>query len=139
MNDTRKAKEANNIALKIREALYIQMPEEIDQEYANSLNNAGCIEAAEGRVDEALALFSRAEAIRVSLGKKVIVPLGLTYMTSGRALFLKQQYAEAIHRYNMAEKIFIRAFGPKGHFMAQYVLHMIDRFDITDYFTIETV
>ena len=119
LNDIAKAKEANGIGLRIRKSLYDEDPTSIEQEYANSLNNMGNIESAEGRLDEALAYFTKAETIRVPLGEEVIVPLALTHLTTGRALFLQGHYEKARHRFEKAGEMFERKFGRDSHFMAQ--------------------
>jgi hypothetical protein len=67
-----------------------------------------------------LTYFSRAKEIRLRLGKDAIVPLGVTYITTGRALFLMRKYDEAIAEYKKAEGIFLDKFGRDAHFMAQY-------------------
>jgi hypothetical protein len=79
----------------------------------------GVLESACGNIKAALELFKRAEAIRIPIGEEVILPLGVTHMITGRALFLQQQYTAALSRYSLAEEIFVRATGPRGHFMAQ--------------------
>ncbi|KAI0191096.1 hypothetical protein F4808DRAFT_476374 [Astrocystis sublimbata] len=88
------------------------------EELANQLNNFGNLESAEGKYESALDLFEQARKIRVQLGADAIVPLAVTYMTTGRAYFLKGMYAEATASYKKAEDIFLEVFGPKGHFMA---------------------
>ncbi|KAI1734597.1 hypothetical protein F4680DRAFT_336792 [Xylaria scruposa] len=68
--------------------------------------------------ESALGLFEKARKIRVQLGADAIAPLAVTYMTTGRAYFLKGIYPEAMDSYKKAEEIFMEIFGPKGHFMA---------------------
>jgi tetratricopeptide (TPR) repeat protein len=61
-----------------------------DEKWANQFNNYGDLESAEGNYESALSYFSRAKKIRLQLSRDAIVPLGVTYMTTGRALFLMQ-------------------------------------------------
>lgn len=106
-------------ALTIREAWAKKKTPGAEEELANTLNNFGNLESAEGNYESALAYFSKAKTIRVKLGKDAIVPLGVTHMTTARALFLLGKYEEAIAEYKNAERIFLDKFGSDGHFMAQ--------------------
>ncbi len=108
-------------ALAIREAWAKRKSPGAEEEWANQLNNYGNLESAEGNYESALTYFSRAREIRLRLGKAAIVPLGVTYMTTGRALFLMRKYEEAIAEYKRAEAIFLDKFGKDAHFMAQCV------------------
>jgi tetratricopeptide (TPR) repeat protein len=67
-----------------------------DEEWANQFNNYGNLESAEGNYESALSYFSRAKKIRLQLSQDAIVPPGVTYMTTGRALFLMQSCKEAL-------------------------------------------
>ncbi|KAK5627030.1 hypothetical protein RRF57_002745 [Xylaria bambusicola] len=106
-------------ALTIRETWARKGVPGAEEELANQLNNFGNLESGEGKYDSALKFFNRAKEIRLKLGKEAIVPLGVSYMTIGRAYFLKGMYTEALKNYGNAEKIFLDQFGPKGHFMAR--------------------
>ena len=108
-------------ALALREAWAKRKSPGAEEEWANQLNNYGNLESAEGNYESALTYFSRAREIRLRLGKAAIVPLGVTYMTTGRALFLMRKYEEAIAEYKRAEAIFLDKFGKNAHFMAQCV------------------
>ncbi|KAK0725851.1 hypothetical protein B0H67DRAFT_642220 [Lasiosphaeris hirsuta] len=105
-------------ALAIREAWAKRKAPGAEEEWANQLNNYGNLESAEGNYESTLTYFSRAE-IRLRLSKDAIVPLGVTYMTTGRALFLMRKYEEAIAEYKKTEVIFLNKFGKDAHFMAQ--------------------
>lgn len=72
-------------ALVIREAWAKKKAPGAEEEWANQLNNHGNLESAEGYYEVALTSFSRAKEIRLRLGKDAIVPLGVTYMCTGRA------------------------------------------------------
>ncbi|KAH6848068.1 P-loop containing nucleoside triphosphate hydrolase protein [Chaetomium sp. MPI-CAGE-AT-0009] len=119
-------------ALAIRESWAKKSAPGAEEEWANQLNNYGNLESAEGNYESALSYFSRAKDIRLRLGNDAIVPLGVTYMTTGRTLFLMRKYEEAIAEYKKAEAIFLDKFGKDAHFMAQYVLpayHQVTRID----------
>lgn len=109
-------------ALDIREAWAKQKLFGAEEELANALNNYGNLQSAEGQYDSALRYFERAKIIRRRLGNEIIIPLGITYMTTGRALFLMEKYDEALVEYKEAAKIFIDKdkAGEEGHLMAQF-------------------
>lgn len=76
--------------------------------------------------------FDRAKGIRLRLGDGAIVPLGVTYMTTGRTLFLKGKHDEALAEYKKAQNIFVAKFGQNAHFMAQCVSPLSFRFVSTN-------
>lgn len=107
-------------ALAIREAWAKKKVPGAEEEWANQLYNHGNLESAEGNYELALTTyFSKSKEIRLRLGKDAIVPLGVTYMCIGRALFLMHKYEEALVEYEKAEAIFLEKFGKNAHFMAQ--------------------
>ena len=91
-----------------------------DEELANSINNMGNIESAEGNIDTALEFFNEAEDIRVKLGDEGAIPLAVTYLTQGRAYYLKNDFEEALDRYNQAETIALRFAGRNSILLAKY-------------------
>jgi tetratricopeptide (TPR) repeat protein len=119
LSDLARCRRELDKALTIREAWAKKKAPGAEEELANTLNNYGNLESAEGKYESALSYFSKARMIRLKLGKNAIVPLGVTYMTTGRALFLLGKHEEAIAEYKNAEKIFLDMFGSDAHFMAQ--------------------
>ncbi|KAI1349894.1 P-loop containing nucleoside triphosphate hydrolase protein [Xylaria sp. FL0043] len=119
LNDLQRCRQTWEEALAIRQFWAKKNVLGAEEELANQLNNFGNLESAEGMYESALDFFEQARKIRVKLGADAIVPLAVTYMTTGRAYFLKGMYPEAMNNYEKAEEIFLRIFGPKGHFMAQ--------------------
>ncbi|KAL8418928.1 hypothetical protein RB594_002222 [Gaeumannomyces avenae] len=105
-------------ALEIRRSWAKGGATDAQEELANTLNNYGILESAEGGHDKALGFFDQAKAIRRGLGEGAVVPLGVSHMTTGRAYFLKGLPTEALFHYKLAEDIFLAKFGPEGHFMA---------------------
>ena len=119
-NDLKRAREAYEQGLQLR-TRFATKDKSIDavEELANSINNLGNVESAEGNLDKALELFARAEEIRARIGAGAVVALGVTHLTTGRAHFLKKEYAQAFSRYEKAEDIFMKVFGPSNQFIAQ--------------------
>ncbi|KAK1832512.1 hypothetical protein QBC39DRAFT_390506 [Podospora conica] len=118
LSDLARCRRELDKALVIREAWARKKAPGAEEELANTLNNFGNLESAEGKYESALAYFSKARKIRSKLGEGAIVPMGVTYMTTGRALFLQGNYKEAVAEYKNAEKIFLDKFGKDAHFMA---------------------
>ncbi|KAH6622594.1 hypothetical protein F5144DRAFT_655948, partial [Chaetomium tenue] len=118
LSDLGRCRQAWNKALAIREAWEKTKSPGAEEEWANQLNNYGNLESAEENYELALAYFGKAKETRLRLGKDAIVPLGVTHMTTGRALFLLRKYEEAIAEYKQAETIFLDKFGKDAHFMA---------------------
>ncbi|KAI0805273.1 P-loop containing nucleoside triphosphate hydrolase protein [Xylaria sp. FL0064] len=122
LNDLQRCRQTWEEALAIRQFWAKKNVLGAEEELANQLNNFGNLESAEGMYESALDLFEQARKIRVKLGADAVVPLAVTYMTTGRAYFLKGIYPEAMDNYEKAEEIFMKIFGPKGHFMAHEYL-----------------
>ncbi|KAI1173816.1 hypothetical protein F4777DRAFT_556394 [Nemania sp. FL0916] len=118
LNDLQRCRQTWDEALAIRQIWANKNSPGAEEELANQLNNFGNLESAEGMYESALGFFEQARKIRVKLGADAVVPLGVTYMTTGRAYFLKNMYSEAMDNYQKAEEVFMHIFGPKGHFMA---------------------
>lgn len=119
LNDLERCRRTWEEALAIRRTWAEKNAVGAEEELANQLNNFGNLESAEGMYDSALTFFDQAREIRLRLGADAIVPLAVTYMTTGRAFFLKGMYDEAMENYQEAEEIFMKVFGEKCHFMAQ--------------------
>ncbi|KAK3367393.1 P-loop containing nucleoside triphosphate hydrolase protein [Lasiosphaeria ovina] len=122
LSDLRRCRQVWDKALAIRQTWAKKKIPGAEEELANQLNNYGNLESAEGHYDPAMRYFDQAKAIRLRLGNEAIVPLGVTYMTTGRALFLKGEYGAALTEYKKAEDIFVAKFGQEAHFMAQNLL-----------------
>lgn len=114
LNDLKKARPYMEAALDIRRR------RDTEEEYCNTLNNLGNLESAEGRLDEALATFGNAEAIRHSIGEDGIVGLALTSLGIARVLNLKGQQMLAEIKVDVARDIVLRKFGAHGIFMPEY-------------------
>jgi tetratricopeptide (TPR) repeat protein len=107
LNHLQESRQSMEEALRIRR----EKLQPDDEELANSINNMGNIESAEGNIDRALELFTEAEDIRSKLGEEVAISLAVTYLTRGRALYLKKEFEEAQENYTQAETIAIRFAG----------------------------
>ncbi|KAI1125666.1 P-loop containing nucleoside triphosphate hydrolase protein [Nemania abortiva] len=122
LNDLQRCRQSWEEALDIRQFWEKQNVPGAKEELANQFNNFGNLESAEGMYESALDLFEKARKIRVKLGTDAIVPLAVTYMTTGRAYFLKGMYLEAWNNYQKAEEIFMEILGRESHFMAHEFL-----------------
>ena len=119
LNDLHRCRQTWEEALTLRKSWAKKNVPGAEEELANQLNNFGNLESGEGNYDDALDFFDRAKQIRLKLGPDAIVPLAVSYMTTGRAYFLKGMLPEAMNNYKQAEVIFLAQLGPKAHFMAQ--------------------
>jgi tetratricopeptide (TPR) repeat protein len=79
------------------------------------------LQSAEGDLEDALKSFRRAKSIRLQLGEDGIIGLALVSLGIGRTLALKGDYSQAREIYDVARDIIERKFGPKGHFVREYV------------------
>ena len=78
----------------------------------------GAVESARGRLDEALACFNAAEAVRFPLIEKVSAPLALTWLGAGRAFLLQCRYKEAREYIERGFNAFSIRFGWANYFTA---------------------
>ena len=126
LNDLQHSREYSQIALDIRRRLL----EEDSGELANTINNMGNVESAEGHLDAALKLFEEAEEIRSRHGDESAIPLAFTYLTKGRAYWLKGDFEEALDQLSKAESIAVRFDGRNSVTAAQYVSFTNTEFDL---------
>lgn len=104
------------MALHIREKLKVE-PDQGD--IAFSLHNMGDLEAATGRYDEALEYYKRVVNIRLTIGDRVALLLGTTYLGIGRCYACTKNYSEARQFFGQAELLFVRAVGEFKYVTAQ--------------------
>ncbi|KAI9817882.1 MAG: hypothetical protein M1827_001001 [Pycnora praestabilis] len=114
LNDLPQCRECLEIALDIRKRL---LPPD-HEELANTINNMGNLEAAEGQLEQALEYFREAERIRIKLGDDSAVSLATTYMTIGRTHLLQKDFAEAAKHFERSETLILRSMGPSSPSMA---------------------
>lgn len=106
LNDLEHSREALERSKAIREALLGAK----DEELGNTYNNLGIVESAEGRLDNAIEYFQRANETRAHLSEEEGL-FATTLMNTGRAFFLKRDYEAAANAYSKAERIFSLKFG----------------------------
>ena len=114
-NDLKPCREFNEKSLKIREMVL----DSSDLDLVDSYHNLGALASAQGRYDEALELYAKAEKIRKEAGKAAVISLALTHMMIGHVHFLHKQYSSALKRYKLAEEIFLLSPGLSSELMAQ--------------------
>jgi tetratricopeptide (TPR) repeat protein len=104
------------MALRIREKLRAE-PDQGD--IAISLSNLGNIESATGHYEEASEYYKRAVEIRLAIGDKAALNLGLTYLGMGRCYAYYKEYSEARRYFGQAEQLFVRTVGADKYLMAK--------------------
>jgi tetratricopeptide (TPR) repeat protein len=106
LNNLGKSRQLLLESMEIREAL---LPEN-DEELGNTYNNLGIVESGEGRLDNALDYYKRANETRTNL-PEAETSVATSLINTGRALFLKKDYAAATENYAQAKILYERNFG----------------------------
>lgn len=75
LNDLARCRRELDKALTVREEWVRKKAPGAEEELANTLNDYGNLESAEGKHESALSYFSKARTIRLKLSKNAIVPL----------------------------------------------------------------
>jgi tetratricopeptide (TPR) repeat protein len=88
-------------------------------ERTNCDHNDGNLATAEGRLDEALVLYKKAEHTRLQAGTSAAMAIVLSHLCIGRVLFYQGMYADAMARYDKAEALIVPLHGLNGPFMAE--------------------
>ena len=79
----------------------------------------GNLASAEGDYETAMRNFEEAEDIRSRLGEDSAIPLSITYLGMGRAMFLQQAYKEALKQYDKAENLAVQYAGRNSVVLAK--------------------
>ena len=116
MNDLAVCEESLRSSLNIRRELL----EPTNEDLLCTMNNYANLLNAEGKIHEAVALYTEVRPIREGMGPETEVSLAITYMGLGQVLFQIDQFLEAELFYLRALEIVRRTYGPEGHFVAQY-------------------